>query len=228
MSRLRITQRRSRNGSDQRRFGRARSLGLRRIGHSGARRHAPDPRDRPRWHAWSRCRRTRMAELEDNKREERIGLHNLRPAPGSRRPRKRVGRGEGSGTGETSGRGQKGWGSRSGAERRAPRGRSEPDSHAESQAARPAREEVDAVRALPHAAPVNLLDLEARFDPAPRSRSRRCTPRGWPQGRPVKVLAKGEVTKPLNVFAHAFSAAASRRPADVWGIVEAKGGGLPR
>ena len=37
---------------------------------------------------------------------ERVGLHNLAPAPGSRRPRKRVGRGEGSGTGKTSGRGQ--------------------------------------------------------------------------------------------------------------------------
>ena len=43
---------------------------------------------------------------------EWIGLHSLRPAPGSRRPRKRVGRGEGSGTGKTSGRGQKGYGSR--------------------------------------------------------------------------------------------------------------------
>ena len=41
--------------------------------------------------------------------EERIGLHNLKPAPGSRKARKRVGRGEGSGTGKTSGRGQKGW-----------------------------------------------------------------------------------------------------------------------
>ena len=64
-----------------------------------------------------------MAEPRDDgataEREERIGLHNLRPAPGSRRPRKRVGRGEGSGTGKTSGRGQKGWGSRSGAKRRA-------------------------------------------------------------------------------------------------------------
>ena len=49
---------------------------------------------------------------------ERIGLHNLKPAPGSRRARKRVGRGEGSGTGKTAGRGQKGWGSRSGAKRR--------------------------------------------------------------------------------------------------------------
>jgi large subunit ribosomal protein L15 len=32
---------------------------------------------------------------EDERKPERIGLHNLRPAPGSRRPRKRVGRGEG-------------------------------------------------------------------------------------------------------------------------------------
>jgi len=40
-----------------------------------------------------------MAEPEE--REERIGLHSLSPAPGSRRPRKRVGRGEGSGTGKT-------------------------------------------------------------------------------------------------------------------------------
>ena len=50
---------------------------------------------------------------------EEIGLHNLKPAPGSRRPRKRVGRGEGSGTGKTAGRGHKGYGSRSGSKRRA-------------------------------------------------------------------------------------------------------------
>ena len=45
---------------------------------------------------------------------EEIGLHNLKPAPGSRHRRKRVGRGEGSGVGKTSGRGQKGAGARSG------------------------------------------------------------------------------------------------------------------
>jgi large subunit ribosomal protein L15 len=50
---------------------------------------------------------------------EDFGLHTLKPAPGSRRTRKRVGRGEGSGTGKTSGRGQKGYGSRSGAKDRA-------------------------------------------------------------------------------------------------------------
>ena len=51
--------------------------------------------------------------------QERIGLHNLKPAPGARKVRKRVGRGEGSGTGKTAGRGQKGWGARSGAKDRA-------------------------------------------------------------------------------------------------------------
>src|SRR3569833_2522931 len=47
-----------------------------------------------------------------------FGLHTLQPAPGSRKARKRVGRGEGSGTGKTAGRGQKGDGSRSGAKSR--------------------------------------------------------------------------------------------------------------
>ncbi|MDP8967736.1 MAG: 50S ribosomal protein L15, partial [Actinomycetota bacterium] len=43
-----------------------------------------------------------------------MGLHSLKPAPGSRKVRKRVGRGHGSGTGKTSGRGHKGAGARSG------------------------------------------------------------------------------------------------------------------
>src|SRR3954449_1183048 len=51
--------------------------------------------------------------------DDRIGLHSLKPAPGSRKARKRVGRGEGSGFGKTAGRGQKGAGSRSGAKDRA-------------------------------------------------------------------------------------------------------------
>ena len=48
-----------------------------------------------------------------------VGLHNLQPAPGSRKGRKRVGRGNGSGHGKTAGRGHKGYGSRSGAKDRA-------------------------------------------------------------------------------------------------------------
>src|ERR1700755_3398889 len=55
-----------------------------------------------------------MTEHDDD-----FGLHTLRPQPGSRGPRTRVGGGEGSGTGKTSGRGQKGYGSRSGAKDRA-------------------------------------------------------------------------------------------------------------
>ncbi len=43
-----------------------------------------------------------------------IFLHNLRPDPGARRDKKRVGRGEGSGLGKTSGRGHKGSKQRSG------------------------------------------------------------------------------------------------------------------
>ena len=51
---------------------------------------------------------------EENKTDETIGLHNLKPEPGSKKSRKRVGRGHGSGTGKTSGRGHKGFNSRSG------------------------------------------------------------------------------------------------------------------
>ncbi len=50
---------------------------------------------------------------------ERFGLHSLSPSPGSRKPRRRVGRGHGSGHGKTSGRGHKGYGSRSGSKDRA-------------------------------------------------------------------------------------------------------------
>jgi len=45
---------------------------------------------------------------------EHIGLHNLVPAPGSHRNRKRLGRGPGSGTGKTSGKGHKGIKARAG------------------------------------------------------------------------------------------------------------------
>jgi large subunit ribosomal protein L15 len=43
-----------------------------------------------------------------------MGLHNLQPAKGSTRNKKRVGRGQGSGTGKTAGRGNKGQKSRTG------------------------------------------------------------------------------------------------------------------
>jgi len=47
-----------------------------------------------------------------------MSLHNLQPAPGSTKNRKRVGRGQGSGTGKTAGRGNKGQKSRTGYKRK--------------------------------------------------------------------------------------------------------------
>jgi large subunit ribosomal protein L15 len=55
-----------------------------------------------------------VAQKEGAESVEKIGLHNLQPAPGSHRGRKRLGRGPGSGTGKTSGKGHKGSMARSG------------------------------------------------------------------------------------------------------------------
>src|SRR3954463_6345833 len=49
-----------------------------------------------------------MATTNDSNGTEKIGLHNLQPAPGSHRDRIRLGRGPGSGLGKTSGKGHKG------------------------------------------------------------------------------------------------------------------------
>lgn len=58
--------------------------------------------------------RKRAAEAAATEGVERLGLHNLVPAPGSHRDRKRLGRGPGSGTGKTSGKGHKGIKARAG------------------------------------------------------------------------------------------------------------------
>src|SRR6476619_6015034 len=103
---------------------------------------------------------------DPEEREERIGLHNLTPAPGSRRPRKRVGRGEGSGTGKTSGRGQKGYGSRSGAKQRARFEGGQNPIHMRMRKLRGPHMK----KSMPfepfrtHTQPVNLAALEERFD----------------------------------------------------------------
>jgi len=58
--------------------------------------------------------RKKAAEAVATESVEKLGLHNLVPAPGSHRDRKRLGRGPGSGTGKTSGKGHKGIKARSG------------------------------------------------------------------------------------------------------------------
>ena len=131
-------------------------------GHAADARHAP-PRPPPgAVRRRARERRGRQARGQ----AEAIGLHTLKPAPGSRKPRKRVGRGEGSGTGKTSGRGQKGYGSRSGAKDRARFEGGQMPIHMRMRKLRGPHMK----KSMPfepfrtHTQPVNLRDLEARFD----------------------------------------------------------------
>ena len=143
---------------------------------------------------------------------ERIGLHNLSPAPGSRRPRKRVGRGEGSGTGKTSGRGQKGAGSRSGSKRRARFEGGQNPIHMRMRKLRGPHMK----KSMPfepfrtHTQPVNLADLEARFEAGDAVTIETLKGKGLATRKdvPVKILARGEISKALTVHAHGFSRAA--------------------
>src|SRR5512143_2746324 len=57
---------------------------------------------------------TRPCSMQQAANNDKIGLHNRSPAPGSNRDRKRLGRGPGSGTGKTSGKGHKGSKARAG------------------------------------------------------------------------------------------------------------------
>ncbi|MGI8863060.1 MAG: 50S ribosomal protein L15 [Solirubrobacteraceae bacterium] len=150
-----------------------------------------------------------------------IGLHNLQPAPGSRKARKRIGRGEGSGTGKTSGRGQKGAGSRSGSKRRARFEGGQNPIHMRMRKLRGPHMK----KSMPfepfrtHTQAVNLLDLEARFEAGDSVTLEAMKAKGLGTRRdiPVKVLAKGELTKALTVHAHGFSKAAREQ-------IEAAGG----
>src|ERR1700721_2333106 len=106
-----------------------------------------------------------MSDKTENPAEP-IGLHNLKPAPGSRRPRKRVGRGEGSGTGKTSGRGQKGAGSRTGSKSRAAFEGGQMPIHMRMRKLRGPHMK----KSMPfemfrtHTQPVNISALESRFE----------------------------------------------------------------
>jgi large subunit ribosomal protein L15 len=132
-----------------------------------------------------------------------------------------VGRGEGSGTGKTSGRGQKGWGSRSGAKRRARFEGGQNPIHMRMRKLRGPHMK----KSMPfepfrtHTQTVNLLDLEARFEAGASVTIEAMKARGLAGSKdvPVKVLAKGEISKPLTVHAHAFSAAARQKIEDAGG-----------
>jgi large subunit ribosomal protein L15 len=152
-----------------------------------------------------------------------IRLESLAPRPGSRHPRKRIGRGPGSGMGKTSGRGMKGLGARSGggvrpgytggqipaymqqAKQRGP-------NHKKSMPFGPFRT---------HTVPVNVSQLEV-FDAGSVVDVAALEARGIVKNNlhrqwPIKILAEGELGRALTVRAHAFSAAAKAK-------IEAAGG----
>src|SRR5688572_21663886 len=135
---------------------------------------------------------------------ERIGLHSLGPAKGARKNRKRVGRGEGSGTGKTSGRGHKGYGSRSGSKRRVRFEGGQTPIHMRMRKLRGPhmKKSMPFEKFRTRTQPVNLGALEARFG-----------------GRavPVKLPGRRTLSKALTVHAHGFSKAAREK-------IEAAGG----
>ncbi len=140
-------------------------------------------------------------------------LDDLRPNPGARQEPKRLGRGHGSGKGKTAGRGTKGQGSRSG---RGPRVGFEGGQLPIQQALPYKRGFTNIYKTQWEV--VNLIQLEELAEEGP------ITPevlhaRGAIRGLefPIKVLGDGELSRPVSVSAHAFSASARER-------IEATGG----
>src|ERR671917_989239 len=148
--------------------------------------------------------------------EEQIGLHNLKPAPGSRHRKKRVGRGEGSGVGKTSGRGHKGAGARSGHRERVNLEGGQMPIHMRLRKLRGPHMK----KSMPfeqfgrtQTQPVNLRDLEARFDAGDEVTPDTLREKGLATRRDVevKILAQGELGKKLTVRVHAASKAAQEK-----------------
>jgi large subunit ribosomal protein L15 len=131
-------------------------------------------------------------------------LHDLHPAPGAKKSRKRIGRGPGSGTGKTAGKGHKGQKSRSGYSRR----------YGFEGGQMPL------VRRIPKRGffnvfrveyqVVNLKDLERVFSDGDTVSVEMLVEKGLVRGgeRLVKVLGDGELSKKLSVQVHKFSASA--------------------
>jgi large subunit ribosomal protein L15 len=147
--------------------------------------------------------------------QELIGLHNLKPAKGSTHRRKRVGRGEGSGLGKTSGRGQKGAGARSGSKSRAGfEGGQNPIQVRMRKLRGPhMKKSMPFEKFRTHTQPVNLRDLDARFEQGAEVTPDSLRAAGLATRRdvPVKILGEGELGKALTVHAHGFSASAREK-----------------
>ena len=169
----------------------------------------------------SEPKRTDETAASSSEERETLGLHNLKPADNSRKDRKRIGRGHGSGTGKTSGRGHKGYGARAGSKVRPRFEGGQNPIHMRMRKLRGPNKKMS----MPfepfrtHTQHVNLDDLDARFDGgasvdlAALKRAGLATK----PDVPVKVLGRGELSKPLTVHAHRFSKSARQ-------AIEAAGG----
>ena len=150
-----------------------------------------------------------------------FGLHTLKPAPGAKRDRKRIGRGHGSGTGKTSGRGHKGYGSRSGSKDRPRFEGGQNPIHMRMRKLRGPNKKMS----MPfepfrtHTQPVNVCDLDRHFEDGAAVDLEALRAAGLARKRdvPVKILGGGELSKKLTVHAHKFSKGAAA-------AIEAAGG----
>jgi len=144
-----------------------------------------------------------------------IGLHSLKPAPGSRHAKKRVGRGEGSGVGKTSGRGENGAGARSGHRSRPAAEGGQMPIHMRLRKLRGPhmKKSMPFEQFRTHTQPVNLRDLDARFGDGDEVTPAALSARGLAtrKGVPVKILGQGELSKKLAVSAHGFSKSAREK-----------------
>jgi len=148
-----------------------------------------------------------------------MDLSNLKPADGSKFPRKRVGRGHGSGQGAQAGRGHKGAKSRSGFKfKRGFEGGQMP-LHRRI----PKRGFHNEFRT--DYAVVNLDTLAERFEAGAVVTPEALRERGLVRSRhqPIKVLARGDIAKKLTVRAHKFSGKAAEKIAAAGGAAEVLG-----
>jgi large subunit ribosomal protein L15 len=141
-----------------------------------------------------------------------VKLHDLQPAPGSRRDRRRVGRGIGGKGGKTAGRGTKGQGARD----------TIPLGFEGGQL--PLQQRIPKLKGFKNPfrveyAVVNLDTLEAVGGDDVSPETLRAAGLVHKHGL-VKVLGRGELTRAVRVKAHAFSASAERAITAAGGTVE--------
>jgi large subunit ribosomal protein L15 len=150
-----------------------------------------------------------------------VGTHNLSPAAQQTRPRKRVGRGHGSGTGKTSGRGHKGQGSRSGGKPGPAYEGGQTPIHMRMRKLRGATKKtsmpIEPFRTRTQ--PVNVDDLARVFKAGDTVNAETLAANGLATRKniAIKVLGRGEIEIKLDVTAAKFSAEAQRK-------IEAAGG----